>query len=180
MKSLLIYLLSAYLLNGIFARKCKEGWLYSPHTKYCYILVNTRSTFNNAEFACLIKKANLVSIHSEQENRFISGTRPRYNKGRRCVKINTTTQEWFNDCCYIRPVPYICKKSPQDVPYWHAVIKIPSDSNNKSSIDGQSNLKLSDGKYSGKYFATHKEEDTRINKGNYSIERNPNLKSTAT
>ncbi|KAL3995448.1 Lectin C-type domain family protein [Acanthocheilonema viteae] len=57
--------------DGATGRLCQEGWLYSHHTKYCYLLVTTLTTFNNAQFACLLKEANLVSIHSEIENRFL-------------------------------------------------------------------------------------------------------------
>uniref|UniRef100_A0A8R1XMT1 C-type lectin domain-containing protein n=1 Tax=Onchocerca volvulus TaxID=6282 RepID=A0A8R1XMT1_ONCVO len=49
-----------------------------------------------------------------------NGTRPAYKRSKKCVKISSQNQEWFSDCCYYRPVPYICKKLAGKMgrPYW--------------------------------------------------------------
>ncbi|VDN91822.1 unnamed protein product [Brugia pahangi] len=49
----------------IIRRLCPEGWLYSKQTKYCYHLVTIPTTFNNAQFACRLQNAYLLSIHNE-------------------------------------------------------------------------------------------------------------------
>uniref|UniRef100_A0A0M3KBQ6 C-type lectin domain-containing protein n=1 Tax=Anisakis simplex TaxID=6269 RepID=A0A0M3KBQ6_ANISI len=43
------------------------------------------------------------------ENSF--NARPPYDPGRRCTKMNTRTQEWFQSCCK-DPSPYVCEMKP--------------------------------------------------------------------
>ncbi|MFH4975106.1 hypothetical protein AB6A40_001815 [Gnathostoma spinigerum] len=37
------------------------------------------------------------------------GVRPPYHRGKKCVKMNTRTGEWFQSCCKV-PSPFICVK----------------------------------------------------------------------
>uniref|UniRef100_A0A0M3I839 C-type lectin domain-containing protein n=1 Tax=Ascaris lumbricoides TaxID=6252 RepID=A0A0M3I839_ASCLU len=41
---------------------------------------------------------------------WINGTQPEYNKGRKCIKMHPSNGTWFTDCCFKRPVPYLCQK----------------------------------------------------------------------
>ena len=54
---------------------CPSGWSYHSETESCYTLIATKMTWSNARANCknMDPKADLVSIHSDQENSFIQG-----------------------------------------------------------------------------------------------------------
>lgn len=61
------------------------------------------------------------------------GTQPVYKKSRKCVKINSENWKWFDDCCYYRPVAYVCKKLAEknEQSYWSTTSNnIKSDNGN--------------------------------------------------
>ncbi|TKR61267.1 hypothetical protein L596_028397 [Steinernema carpocapsae] len=43
------------------------------------------------------------------------GVRPPYNKGRKCVKVDGRTGEWFKSCCKI-PAAVICERPASELP----------------------------------------------------------------
>ncbi|VIO94784.1 Uncharacterized protein BM_BM13532 [Brugia malayi] len=189
------------LFKGIIGRLCPEGWLYSKQTKYCYHLVTIPTTFNNAQFACLLQNAYLLSIHSEAENRFISamfaknghsiwlgaaifgnsrkyeyvdstpfdytnwqnGTQPIYKKSRKCVKISSENWKWFDDCCYYRPVSYVCKKlaGKYEQLYWKT---IADKTSNIKKNHNHRHLKLFNYKFSNEKNNIVMKENERRNK----------------
>uniref|UniRef100_A0A1I8EAF0 C-type lectin domain-containing protein n=1 Tax=Wuchereria bancrofti TaxID=6293 RepID=A0A1I8EAF0_WUCBA len=193
----------------IIGRLCPEGWLYSKHTKYCYHLVTIPTTFNNAQFACRLQNAHLLSIHSEAEDRFISdnisvqvktifakygqsiwlgaaifdnsrkyeyvdstpfdytnwqnGTQPIYKKSRKCVKISSENWKWFDDCCYYRPVSYVCKKlaGKYDQSHWKTIVNKTSKIKNNHN---HRHLKLFNYKFSNEKSDIVIKENKRRNK----------------
>ncbi|KAM3718263.1 Snaclec stejaggregin-B subunit alpha [Dirofilaria immitis] len=181
-------------LKEITGRLCNDGWIYFQPTKYCYLLIEKPTNFNKAQFVCLIKAANLVSIHNEVENRFVSemiakigqpiwlgaaifdrlkmhenvdlspfdytnwqnGTQPIYEKSRPCVKISSENRKWFSDCCYKKPVPYMCKKLAEkgERLYLNKTINITNNINPK---------------FANKYGSTVVKQQKAINKANDTV-----------
>ena len=126
-----------------------ETWRYSPHSHKCYKLYNEKTGWVVGEFKCAFQGAHHPSIHSAEENQFVSelarradviwigiaqfGTsqdyvwsdhagydfetwhskhsyrKPKYNKGRKCAKLDSVTQTWMQSCCKV-PAATICEK----------------------------------------------------------------------
>ncbi|KAI1704895.1 lectin c-type domain-containing protein [Ditylenchus destructor] len=48
------------------------GWRYSPHSRRCFKLFNTKVTWTMAEFKCVFQGAHQISIHDLNDNQFLA------------------------------------------------------------------------------------------------------------
>ena len=53
--------------------QCGPGWSFDVYGQGCYMLVREELTWEEAELSCQRQGANLVSIHSLNEQNYING-----------------------------------------------------------------------------------------------------------
>uniref|UniRef100_A0AC34GRQ8 C-type lectin domain-containing protein n=1 Tax=Panagrolaimus sp. ES5 TaxID=591445 RepID=A0AC34GRQ8_9BILA len=70
---------------------CVEGWTYFNYTNFCYKVIVKKTTWYDAEMACVSEKAHLVSIHSWQEILFATELAAPYSTN----KCDWNAQTWI-------------------------------------------------------------------------------------
>lgn len=59
-------------LTAVSVNYCLSGWTYCSHTEHCYQVQHGQRNYSEAKQRCNRVGANLTSIHSEDENDFVS------------------------------------------------------------------------------------------------------------
>jgi hypothetical protein len=58
------------------AGTCTDGWTYSPHSGNCYKVFSEHVMWTQAEINCVFAGGHQASVHSRENNQFLTGNQP--------------------------------------------------------------------------------------------------------
>lgn len=80
---MIILLVMALQMLPIYSLDCAQGWdtfVSKKHGKYCYYMADYKETYAVHSRDCQDRGAELVSIHSKEENEFVKGLMARQQR----------------------------------------------------------------------------------------------------